>query len=111
MIFPHFIAGVPSTADSQPMFGEKMREIPVTNILFRYLISIGKSTYYIVSNLLSATNLLNGIANLSLFLYPYLRNIFCNDDPPVLCVFANAYRSISDGLFYHNIGSIYVKKT
>ena len=30
MIFPHFIAGVPSTADSQPMFGEKMREIPVT---------------------------------------------------------------------------------
>ena len=30
MIFPHFIVGVPSSADSQPMFGEKMREIPVT---------------------------------------------------------------------------------
>ena len=56
------------------------------------------------------TNLLNGIANLSLFLYPYLRNMFCNDDPPVLCVFANAYGSISDGLLYYNYSIYCVKK-
>ena len=37
MIFPHFVAGVPSTADSQPMFGEKMREIPVTNYDFVFV--------------------------------------------------------------------------
>ena len=35
MIFPHFIVGVPSSADSQPMFGEKMREIPVTKKKWR----------------------------------------------------------------------------
>ena len=49
MIFPHFIVGVPSSADSQPMFGEKMREIPVTR--YKYGKRNFRESVYVVNQI------------------------------------------------------------